>query len=198
MNELIHISDSIKGRQNEFNTDTVGLNLQKSIITIKPIINFPLTRWEITGLILISLLIAAVIFFFARRFIHQKILKSPGLILKNTKNQARQKLDELTDKYQGNLITLDQYYLEASLVIRDFIAGELKIDAPYLTSEQLVTAFYKFNIPGGVINSAYTFFQEADKVKFSAYRPGQTEVNQFTVMAYQILDDLNNLNMIKI
>jgi len=198
MNELIHISDSIKGRQNEFNTDTVRLNLQKSIITIKPIINFPLTRWEITGLILISLLIAAVIFFFARRFIHQKILKSPGLILKNTKNQARQKLDELTDKYQGNLITLDQYYLEASLVIRDFIAGELKIDAPYLTSEQLVTAFYKFNIPGGVINSAYTFFQEADKVKFSAYRPGQTEVNQFTVMSYQILDDLNNLNMIKI
>lgn len=198
MNELIYISDSIKARELEFNTDTVKLNLQKSIITIKPVIDFPLTPWEITGLVLITLIVAAVIFFLARKFIKVKILKPAALMLQNSNKRAKEKLDELSARYQGNLITLDYYYLEVSLVVREFIAGELKIDAPHLTSEQLGQAFVKFNLPESFISSASTFFDEADKVKFSSFRPEKAEVYQFAVMAHRTLNDLNNLNRAKI
>lgn len=198
MNELITITDSIKARELEFNTDTVRLNLQKSIINIKPISNFPLTPWEITGLILITLVIAAVIFFLVRKFIGVKIIKSAAFMLKNSNKQAKEKLDELSAMYRGNLITVDHYYFEVSLVIREFIAGELKIDAPHLTSEQLGQAFVKFNLPESFISSASIFFQDADKVKFSSFRPDKAEACKFAVIAHQTLVDLNNLNRAKI
>lgn len=100
-------------------------------------------------------------------------------------------LDELDDLVRSGIWMdgkVKEYYVRISDVIRKYIRGRYYLDAPEMTTSQLIEMFKIEKIDSEIIDLVAEFLDECDLVKFAKYIPDDEEMQTTTDRAYEIVN----------
>lgn len=186
------LSDTLKRLPVDFNTDSIRIDLQKPINSIKPILAIPYTLWEIAGLVLIILVVLSLTGLLIFKTVKSSRKNQLSNLATYSLAGAMRELDELTKDFKNNKVEANWFYAETSRIIRTSIKMQLQINAPYLTSQQLLLALSQGK---PLINqdSVMKLFNEADLVKFANFKPEKATALRFSSLATEIMTEINKL-----
>jgi len=119
-------------------------------------------RYALYALILILILvfIAAGIIYLKKR--KKKIEEITAHIAPDT--AAYKLLDELVGL---EIPDVKEFYFRLSLILRDYIHGRYHIDAPEMTTEELLPRITEINLGNEIHHQLKTFFYSSDPIKFA-------------------------------
>jgi hypothetical protein len=153
---------------------------------LKPVWVYPPFRTVVSwiGMAAGAVLIAIVLWHLAKRIKHR--IK---LARMSPRERALYELDELLHKElpQNNMIK--QFYLELTMIVRRYIERRHTIRAPEQTTEEFlraVTSDPRFTEVA--ITTLKTFLEAADLVKFAAYTPDDTAIDNATGTARDYIE----------
>ena len=163
--------------------NTVAVDTTKQqMFEIKAIQNEPYTFDDFKGYlwwILLALLVVGLILYliFRKKETPEEIeAKIPPYQL------AQKRLNELDEKQLWQKNRIKEYYVELTVILRNYIEREMKIPALESTSDELLETISDFNmssslnIPKETILKLQTLLKESDLVKFAKYKPLSNEI----------------------
>ena len=143
--------------------------------------------WGLIGLGV--LIVAGAAWYFIRRYRQGKSL----LPVKQKPQRPAHEvaLEALQALVQGSLLTdgeVKTYYIQLSDIIRQYIRDRFFIDAPEMTTGQLLNEMDREGLKADEIGMISEFLNGCDLVKFAKYIPGEKENEIFTQLAFDFVE----------
>ncbi len=110
---------------------------------------------------------------------------------------AQKRLNELDEKQLWQKNRIKEYYVELTVILRNYIEREMKIPALESTSDELLETISDFNtssslnIPKETISKLQKLLKESDLVKFAKYKPLSNEIELHRNDTNTIIDSIN-------
>jgi len=120
--------------------------------------------------ILIALLLAGIFFFFKYR---KRKIQEKQIITLSSDELALKLLDELldVDNIDGKI-----FYFNLSAILRNYIQGRYKINAPEMTTEELIPKIDSFGLDRELSQKLRALLHSADPVKFAGVTTVQAKM----------------------
>jgi hypothetical protein len=130
------------------------------------------------------LILAAAAFFLFRRRTKQKPKPAAAA------NPAHVLALEALDRLRAKNLSLEEYYVELSSIVRTYLEARFNIRAPEMTSEEFLLYLVDFpNISDEHKKMLKEFLDHCDMVKFAKYRADDKEMTQSLDYAYKLVRD---------
>ncbi len=170
--------------------ETVEVDLQSTHKDIKPIIELPLTFYEILPYILLAILLISLILFIIYYFKYKKQKASKVSIWENPEVPAyAAALSKLEALRQSNYLKQEkfkQFHIELTDILRYFLEKRFNINAPEMTSGEILSKTK--DILEETDNSKLTeIFSLSDLVKFAKHKPNINESEKMLKYAFEIV-----------
>ncbi len=166
------------------------------IAAFKPIWIFPGLKTIIIGLVLIA---AAAGVIYLLILLVKRINRKIKIMRMSPKERALLELAELLSKDMIAKHLVKEFYVELTMIVRRYIERSHKVRAPEQTTEEFLAAVsndVRFNKQ--VIDKLKSFLEAADLVKFAAYLPSDSAINNSTVTAKEYIEtDYQEVEWIK-
>lgn len=186
-----------------FNSDSLRLIIhslevksEEDIKDIKEPIKIPLDILEIVLWVLLALLVLAIIFFLAKKFLKkekQEIVK-PQIILP-PHVLALTKLDELEREKLWQSGKVKEYHSRITEIVREYFERRFSFPALELTSSEQIQYLKNLDEAKNIINTTESFFTNADLVKFAKFNP-QPDLNAIMLeQAREIVNMTSNYSI---
>ncbi|HVR30361.1 MAG TPA: BatD family protein [Thermoanaerobaculia bacterium] len=82
-----------------------------------------------------------------------------------------------------------RFYFALSEIVRTYVEGRFGLNATDLTTEEIVGALDRLELPDGGASSLREFLRDSDHVKFAAHRPARSEVSAILDRARRFVED---------
>ncbi|MDW7679502.1 MAG: BatD family protein [bacterium] len=144
-------------------------------------------RFALAGLVAVGIIILTLIYLKRRR-------EGKALIPRREKPKRpphQVALEALENLVQEKLLEqgeIKQYYIQISDIIRRYIEDRYFINAPEMTTGQLIEALQHAELEEQTINMVERFLMQCDLVKFAKYIPTEPENQQTTTLAFEIVE----------
>ena len=196
MNELALLKDtSVHYSQDTFNTSLIKVDTTKAIRPLKSIIEIAFTGWEIGLAILVMLILFALCTLIVIRFIKPNSVTHTEPV--NALKWATAELARVQASPELKAGNIFWYYDSLNMVLREFIHMRFKIDAVYMTSEQLVRALSGFRPNSALYEQFSRFFHQTDLVKFAKHTPAHRHTLEIGQVAKELVVKLNAITELK-
>lgn len=122
---------------------------------------------------ILALLLCVAAFLFLRKYL--KKIRKKEIITLSPEETAFRSLDAL-----GDIENLDgkEFYFELSAILRSYIQGRYEINAPEMTTEELLPKIERLELSQGLRKSLRELLQSADPVKFAGRPAVQKKMRQ--------------------
>ncbi|MDY6822992.1 MAG: DUF4381 domain-containing protein [Thermodesulfobacteriota bacterium] len=127
----------------------------------------PLVYYAVAGGLLAALMMAVLVWWWRRRSRNQKVATVETSVYEHAHEEA---LRLLADLEQDDNLSPVLYYFRLSALLRLYLKRRYGINAPEMTTEELLPVLAKQHLSTEVYGDIKTFFRFADEVKF-AKRP---------------------------
>lgn len=182
-----------------YSIDTLGLvvrtfeidTLTQQIVDIKKPMHTPLVFAEIKNIVLWSLLglaLLAVAYYFFRRYQEAKRAKEDIRPKEPFYITALRMLEQLKSDNLCASAKYKQHYTRLTDILREYIDYRWDIGAMEMTSEEIVAAAVKQNLPKEEIERLKNIFSVSDLVKFAKLSPSEQDNNTTFNLAYHFID----------
>ena len=153
---------------------------------IKGPVSFP----DKVNLFILAGIIAFIAAAGAGAVLFMKIKKEEkSVFLKAPHEIAYEALEELKGKEYIKLGKIKEYYIELSLIVRDYLENRFMLKAPEMTTEEFLTAAKGSNqLSYEQKNLVEKFLSHCDLVKFAKYGPSEEEMNNSFDSAKKLVD----------
>ncbi len=173
-----------------FIVHTLDVDPQKGITDIKAPVKISLD-WKTILLIslLITILIAAILYFLYRYKKNKKPKAKPQIIIKKKPHQIA--LDELAQLEQKRLYQkgmIKEYHSEITEIIRRYFEDRFFIPALEIPTSELLEKLRSTKAAGPVYDLTKDFLNNADMVKFAKYIPLNNINEQMMIQAVKIVN----------
>ena len=139
----------------------------KEMITFKEVLPYLLLGLAVAAAILLAVYLVRK---FYRKKTPKKVLPKPKPKVK-PHVAALAALEELRLKHLRQDGQVKLYYSELTDIVREYIDGRWDIDAPEMTSSEILEAVAALNLDSGTAEELRVILSTADLVKFAKWRP---------------------------
>lgn len=173
-----------------FEVKTIEVDMQGDIQDVKSPLRIPLDWWAILIYLLILLVIAVLAYFIYQKFIKKKeisVLQKPIVIIP-PHEIALKALRSLEDQKLWQQGKTKEYHSELTDIIRRYFEGRFNFLAMEMPSSEVLMNLKKIEKNSSFFESAQSFFNNADLVKFAKFQPMPSINEQMMNEAYNIVD----------
>ncbi len=147
--------------------------------------------WTVWGVVLAAVLAAAAIL--ARRMLRRRKAKKSAPVAADVAvpphERAIRDLEELHNRKLWQSGRVKQYYTALSDIMRRYLDGRYGIDAPEMTTDQIVGCVRKLSVDAKRRNDLFAILRTADLVKFARHAPGDEENEDHYTAAYWFVEE---------
>lgn len=167
----------------------VKTTLDKGALNIRDIenpVNFPKkkTVYIIVASVLVLLIIGVLVF-----FLRKKKEKEGVFFRKPAHELAYEMLESLKRKDLVKQYKIKQYYIELSLIVRNYLEDRFDIKAPEMTTEEFLLKIKESKeLFSRHRESLKEFLSHCDMVKFAKYGPNEREIDLSFQSAKKLVD----------
>ena len=200
---VIHYKESLQDSvshklftfKKELYVQTVAVDTTQAFRPINTVIRQGITAKETLPWIAIVIVIAGIAYLIYYLNTHKK--PKDVVVVEKKKPTipaivtARAKLSEMREKEQWNSLKIKDYYTDLTDIAREYLAGQFKIDAIEMTSDEIMQAVHALNINEIAKSKLQETLITADLVKFAKANPSVEhneesfkEVNYFVEDSY--------------
>ncbi|WKZ68708.1 MAG: hypothetical protein QY331_12180 [Melioribacteraceae bacterium] len=169
---------------------TIEVDMQGDIQDVKSPLRIPLDWWSILIYLLILLAVAVLVYFIYQKFIKKKeinVLQKPIVIIP-PHEIALKALRNLEDQKLWQQGKIKEYHSELTNIIRRYFEGRFNFLAMEMPSSEVLLNLKKIETNSSFFESAQSFFNNADLVKFAKFEPMPSINEQMMDEAYKIVD----------
>ncbi len=132
----------------------------------------PAIFWWILAAVLVVLLLLVFLYLWKRRKRPMRHTLTPSLPPETT---ALKSLDELADveRIEGKI-----FYFRLSAILRNYLRGRYGINAPEMTTEELIPKLERLHTDQDLVQELKNFFRTADPVKYADTPPVQRKMRE--------------------
>ena len=169
---------------------TVKVDQKADIKDVKAPIKIPLNWWWIALWAFIALIIAGIIYFLYRRHRKNKAGAQPikKIIILPPYQVALNALHELEDQKLWQKGEIKAYHSAITEIIRKYFEERFKMPAMELPTSEAVELLKSLKGTEAVLDTAYSFFTNADLVKFAKFVPLGSVNEEMMKQAYEIVN----------
>lgn len=169
------------------------VDLEKGIIDIKPIMEEPLTFWEVLpyllALLILSILFLFGIYIWVRVANNKPIFSLPKKPPIPAHITALKELEKLKEKKLWQVGSQKEYYSLLTDIMRSYMEGRLGFGAMEMISDDIIKELHKLGIDNELINDSQEVLQMADFVKFAKTQALADENNRAMKWAYDFVEN---------
>jgi hypothetical protein len=192
--------DSFLTEELSLKVDPVHVDtLKNDLKDIKPIYDAPVDwRGILLTILLVAVVIAAVVglWFLYRKYRKKKAetTEEKEVVPENPYLLAIRKLDEIKSEKVWQKGLLKRYYTDVTDVLREYVKFRFGIDAPEMTSDQILSSLALNETFGGsvekdaIIGNLSEVLRIADLVKFAKWQPSFSDNDRIIAVAYDFIE----------
>jgi hypothetical protein len=192
--------DSFLTEELSLKVDPVHVDtLKNDLKDIKPIYDAPVDwRGILLTILLVAVVIAAVVglWFLYRKYRKKKAetTEEKEVVPENPYLLAIRKLDEIKSEKVWQKGLLKRYYTDVTDVLREYVKFRFDIDAPEMTSDQILSSLALNETFGGcvekdaIIGNLSEVLRIADLVKFAKWQPSFSDNDRIIAVAYDFIE----------
>ena len=192
--------DSFLTEELSLKVDPVHVDtLKNDLKDIKPIYDAPVDwRGILLTILLVAVVIAAVVglWFLYRKYRKKKAetTEEKDVVPENPYLLVIRKLDEIKSEKVWQKGLLKRYYTDVTDVLREYVKFRFGIDAPEMTSDQILSSLAMNETFGGsvekdaIIGNLSEVLRIADWVKFAKWQPSFSDNDRIIAVAYDFIE----------